>query len=82
MFKEVGLNSLYCRSCVRLLMQTLINSFHFIITVFGKYSNMCEMKAVLGSLSLNLLVAASFCVYQAHTEKKLGNHSEIKSQGF
>ena len=42
---------------------------------------MCETKAVVVSISLILLVAASFCIYQAHTENKLGHHSKIKSQG-
>ena len=42
---------------------------------------MCETKAVVVSISLTLLVAASFCVYQAHTENRVGHHSKIKSQG-
>ena len=42
---------------------------------------MCETKAVVISLSLILLVAASFCIYQAHTENKVGHHSKNKSQG-
>ena len=42
---------------------------------------MFETKAVLVSISLVLLVAASFCLYQAHTEDKVGHHSEVKSQG-
>ena len=42
---------------------------------------MCETKAVIVSISIILLVAASFCMYQAHTENKLGHHSKIKSQG-
>ena len=41
---------------------------------------MCEAKAVVVSISLILLVAASFCIYQAHTENKVGHHSRIKSQ--
>ena len=41
---------------------------------------MCETKAVLVPLSSILLVAASFCMNQAHTEKKLGRNSEIRSQ--
>ena len=31
---------------------------------------MCETKAVIVSISLILLVAASFCIYQAKTENK------------
>ena len=42
---------------------------------------MCQTKTVLVSLPLISLVAASFCIYQAHTENKEGHHSEIKSQG-
>ena len=42
---------------------------------------MCETKAVVVSISLILLVAASFCIYQAHTENKVGHRSKIKSQG-
>ena len=41
---------------------------------------MCETKAVVLSMSLILLVAGSFCIYQAPTENKMGHHSEIKSQ--
>ena len=41
---------------------------------------MRETEAVLVSISLILLVAASFCIYQAHTENRLGHHSKIKSQ--
>ena len=42
---------------------------------------MCETKAVLVSISIILLVAANFCIYQAHTENKVGHQSKIKSQG-
>ena len=42
---------------------------------------MCETKAVVVSISLILLVAVSFCIYQAHTENKVGHHSKIKIQG-
>ena len=42
---------------------------------------MCETEAVVVSISLILLVAASFCIYQAHNEKKVGHHRKIKSQG-
>ena len=42
---------------------------------------MCETKAAVVSILINLLVAASFCIYQAHTENKMGHHSKIKSQG-
>ena len=42
---------------------------------------MCEIKAVVVSISIILLEAASFCIYQAQTENKVGHHSKIKSQG-
>ena len=42
---------------------------------------MCETKGVVISISIILLVAASFCIYQAHTEKKMRHHSGINSQG-
>ena len=42
---------------------------------------MCGTKAVVVSISLILLVAASFGIYQAQTEIKVGHHSKIKSQG-
>ena len=41
---------------------------------------MCETKAVVVSISLLLVVAASFCIYQAHTENKVRHHCKIKSQ--
>ena len=41
---------------------------------------MCETKAVVVSISLILLVAASFCIYQAHIENKVGQHRVIKSE--
>ena len=41
---------------------------------------MCETKAHVVSISIILLVAASFCVNQAHTENKMGHHSKLKSQ--
>ena len=40
---------------------------------------MCETKAAVISLSLFLL-AAFFCIYQAHTENKVGQHREMKSE--
>ena len=41
---------------------------------------MCETKAVVVSISLILLVAASFCINPAQTEIKVGYNSKIKSQ--
>ena len=42
---------------------------------------MCEIKAVVVSISIILLVATSFCIYQDQTENTVGHHSEIKSEG-
>ena len=42
---------------------------------------MSERKTVVVLISLILLVAANFCIYQAHTENKVGHNSKIKSQG-
>ena len=42
---------------------------------------MCETKAIIVSISLFLIVAASFSIYEAQTEIKVGHHSKIKSQG-
>ena len=42
---------------------------------------MCQTKAVVVSISLFLIVAAGFCIYQAQTENKVGHHSKIKIQG-
>ena len=41
---------------------------------------MCETKAVVVSISLFLLVAASFRIYQAQAEIKVGHRSKIKCQ--
>ena len=40
---------------------------------------MCEIKTVIIVAAL-LLVATGFCVYQVKSEKKVGQHSEIKSE--
>ena len=40
---------------------------------------MCETKPVV--VSLSLISPVSFCIYQAHTENKVGRLSKIKSQG-
>ena len=41
---------------------------------------MCEIKAVVISISLILPVATSFGIYQDHTENKVVHHSKIKTQ--
>ena len=40
---------------------------------------MCEIKTVL-IVAVLLLAATGFCVYQVKSEKKVGQHSEIKSE--
>ena len=41
---------------------------------------MCEMKTVLVSICLILLVRASFCMYCLYVDKNMGQYSEIKIQ--
>ena len=41
---------------------------------------MCEIKTVLASVCLILLVTACFCIHQVYLEKKVGHHSKIESQ--
>ena len=41
---------------------------------------MCEMKTVLVSVCLILLVTTSFCMYWVYPEKNVGQCSEIKFQ--
>ena len=45
--------------------------FYFIIFFFKDKSDMGEIKAVLVSLPLLLLIAATFWIYQARTENKV-----------
>ena len=40
---------------------------------------MCEIKTILIVAAL-LLVATGFCIYQVKTEKKVGHHSQLKSE--
>ena len=40
---------------------------------------MWETKTTLSLLSVILLVAASFYIYQVHTEKKMGHRNENRS---
>ena len=41
---------------------------------------MCEVKTILVSVCLVLLVTASFCIYQVYPEKKLAQRSKIEGQ--
>ena len=40
---------------------------------------MCEIKTVL-VVTVLLLAVTCFCLYQTKSEKKVGHHSEIKSE--
>ena len=40
---------------------------------------MCEMTTVLIVAAL-LLAVTGFCIYQVNSDKKVGHHSEIKSE--
>ena len=57
-----------------------MNFFSLVSNLFKNYSDMCEMKTVLVSVCLILLVTASFCMYWIYTEKNVGENSKIKSQ--
>ena len=41
---------------------------------------MCETKTVI-IVAVSLLAVTGFCINQVKSEKKLGHHSEIKSEG-
>ena len=73
-FIEVCFNKYY-RVC--LLIQVIDNVFHFIITSFENYSDMCEIETVLVAAAL-LLAATGFCIYQVKVI--VGHHSKIKSE--
>ena len=40
---------------------------------------MCEIKSVL-FVAVSLLAVTGFCMYQVKSEKKVGHHSDIKSE--
>ena len=40
---------------------------------------MCEIETLL-NVAVLLLVATGLCIYQRKSEKKVGHHSEIKSE--
>ena len=40
---------------------------------------MCEIKTVL-IIAVLLLAETGFCIYQVNSEKKVGHHSEIKTE--
>ena len=42
---------------------------------------MCEIKTVLFVAAL-LFAATCLCIYQVKSEKKAGNHSEIKNESI
>ena len=41
---------------------------------------MCAIKTVLVSVCLTLLIAASFCMYSVHSEKKVAHRGKIEGQ--
>ena len=43
---------------------------------------MCETETIVVSITIILLLEASFCIYQAPTHKQVGHRSKIKSQGL
>ena len=54
--------------------------FHFIISLFKNYSDIiCGIKTVL-IVAVSPLAATGFCINQVNSEKKVGHHSEIKSE--
>ena len=59
----------------------IVTLFHSIIFFVKNCSDICDTKTVLVSLSLILLVAASYCIYQTHTENKVWHLSKTKSRG-
>ena len=40
---------------------------------------MCEIKTVL-IVAVSILAVTGFCIYQVKSKKKVGQHSEIKSE--
>ena len=42
---------------------------------------MCEIKTILESVCLILLVTACFCIYRVYPQKKVGHHNKIEGQG-
>ena len=69
-FTEICLNNIfYCyRVCIP--MKNIVELFHFIRFSYTIQSETCEKKTVLVLRSLFLIIAASFCFPQVHTEKK------------
>ena len=53
--------------------------FHFVFTFFKKKTDMCGIEIVF-IVAVSHLGAAGFCIYQVNSEKKVGHHSEIKSE--
>ena len=78
MFIEVCFNKYY-RICV--LIKIIFNVFHFIIIIFKIKSDICEIKTLLFVAAL-LLAVTGFGIYQLNSEKKVGHHSEIKSESL
>ena len=67
---------------VSVLILVVINVFHFIITFFKNYSDICETKANVVPIVVVLLVGVGLCIYQTDTENKVGQYNEIKGQSI
>ena len=65
--------------CVLVLEKNSWTCFVLPKSFFKNQSDM-KTKTVLILLSLILIITSSLCKNQAHAEKKLGHHSEIKGQ--
>ena len=64
-------NDLYC-FCVCTLLETIIILFQFIISFFKNWSNMCDTKALLGSLLKNLADSSKFLHISSPNREKIG----------
>ena len=42
---------------------------------------MCEIKTLI-NVAVLLLAATGFCIYQTKSEKKVGHHSDIRSESL
>ena len=54
--------------------------FFPILIIFENWSDIYEAKTFLVLQSQFLLVAASLCIFQVHTEKIVQHHSEVECQ--
>ena len=64
--------------CFDVIFNSRVSFYH---NLFQNEVGHVWVKSSFRSISLVLLVAASCCINQAHTENKVGRHNEIKRQG-